>query len=111
MKSITQIKSLGDTKTGISAHVRSAPRREGSTFLEVFLLDKERQRLEMEMAMLNKRQRRIMGRLAEIRDEVDKRIGQSASGEPLAARLSADGSASDRVAPKRGQWRQMTIEY
>ena len=71
MKSVTHTRSLGDLRTSISSHVRSVSPQEGATHLEVYLLDKERHRLETERVMLAKRQRRIEGRLEEIREVVD----------------------------------------
>lgn len=74
MRSITQLKSLGDLRTTISTHARSTPRLKGSTYLEVYLLDKEKQRLEAELTYLGKRQGRIEGRMGEIRENRNKLV-------------------------------------
>ena len=114
MKSVTEIKSLGDVRTGISAHARSAPRRKGSTYLEVYLLDKERQRLETELAVLARRQRRIEGRLGEIW-EVMGRAAAKAREESAGSRPPASAAGEIRTAePSRAdasRWKTMTAEY
>lgn len=113
MRSATQIKSLGDVRTTISTHARAAPRREGSVHLEIYLLDKEKQRLQTEFAMLQKRQRRIETRLVEL-DQARARLRvssdvstqskpQPASAPAAGAALAAPGTQSQR--------RSMPVEY
>ena len=115
MKSVTQIKSLGDMRTTVSTHARSAPRQNGSTYLEIYLLDKERQRLETELAMVTKRQRRIEGRLAEIQGAIDKLVHKpqqeqsSPSGPPASAAVESPKPEGRPSHPRK--WRGMTIEY
>jgi len=40
VKSVTDLKNLRDIRTTLSTHGRSAPRKSGMTYLEVFLLDR-----------------------------------------------------------------------
>ncbi len=77
MRSITELKSLADIRTTISAHLRSTPRLKGSTYLEVYLLDKEKQRLEAELAYMGKRRGRIEARVAEIRKGQDELVAEA----------------------------------
>lgn len=112
MRSVTQLKSLGDIRTTISTHARSTPRQRGSTYLQVYLLDMERQRLQTELLMLTKRQRRINARLAEIHEEMGrlKQEAGSSSGLSLAAPVAGKGLAENN--PSDGQrWREMTVGY
>ena len=114
MRSITQIKSLADAKTGISTHARSAPRREGATYLDVFLLDKERQRLETELAMLAKRQHRIEVRLGELQDAMSRQVGKAQASALATPRPTSAGAESRR--PEAGivdseKWRRLTVDY
>lgn len=115
MKGLTQMKSLADLKTPITTHTRSAPRREGTTYLEVFLLEKERQRLEMELAALATRQQRIAGRLEALREVIVERVSTAQQGAqaiflppvsppPANPAYAEPGSFS-------GQWRTIPIEY
>jgi len=117
MKSVTQIKSLGDIKTTITTHARSVPRQEGSTYLEVFLLDKERRRMEAELAMLRKRQGRIEVRLGEIREVVDHLLCKEQQEREALPAPSANASGGEAQgppgnnAPKGQKWGRMTVEY
>lgn len=114
MRSITQIKSLGDVRTTISTHARAAPPRKGSTHLEVYLLDKERERLETELAVLAKRQRRIEGRLRESQEAMEKLVA-TAHEEPPGPHAPASAARTDPTAEGGGsdprQWRRMTVDY
>lgn len=113
MKSVTQLKSLGDIRTTISTHARSTPRQQGSTYLEVYLLDKEKQRLETELAMLTKRQKRIERRLDEIGESMkwlmSKRDQEESRVEPSGS--PATGARRDRGAVASAAWKKMTVEY
>lgn len=114
MRSVTQLKSLGDLRTTISTHARSTPRQKGSTYLEVYLLDKEKQRLETELAMLTKRQLRIQGRLKEIREAMEWLMNNRQEGAPAhspPAEASDGGRISVGFAPETQQLKKMTIEY
>lgn len=114
MRSVTELKSLGDLRTGISAHVRSAPRRKGTTFLEAYLLDTERQRLESELAALHRRQARLQARLGELRVGVEQLVGevegdQRRMATPLSmAAEDGEAESSEADPPK---WRSMAIDY
>lgn len=115
MKSVTEIKSLGDMRTIISTRSRSTPRQKGSTYLEVYLLDKERQRLGSELAMLAKRRKRIETRLGEIHEAMQKHLGK-AKDHDSAEQLPSACAAGEREAcqdhacdPQK--LKKMTIEY
>ncbi len=116
MKSVTQLKNLGDMRTTISTHARSTPRLKGSTYLEVYLLDKERQRLETEREMLAKRQQRIEARLEEIRQATALLLGKveqsSVPPAPLPPGAEESGVRSARgKAADVQQWKTLAISY
>jgi len=92
MKGVTHTRRLGDLRTSISSHTRSVPPQEGATHLEVYLLDKERHRLETERVMLVKRQRRIEGRLEEIREEVDNLLSKREQEESAPSSTPVSGA-------------------
>ncbi len=113
MRSVTQLKSLGDMRTIISTHTRSVPRHKGSNYLDILSLGMEKQRLEAELERLGKRQRRIQGRLSEIRavmEELLSKVGnESPCGLPTPVAdekpaIGGNGSDSEK-------WRKMIIEY
>lgn len=114
-KSITRMKSLGDLKTTISTHARSTPREEGETFLEVYLLDKERQRLETEVAMHFKRTDRIQIRLAEIARVMAVLLEKSRQEKAALAERDSQaggrGGPPSRPAAGRPEWKKLTIGY
>jgi hypothetical protein len=116
MKSVTQLKSLGDIRTTVSTHARSVPRQKGSNYLEVYLLDKEKQRLEMELAMLDKRRHRIEERLREIRQAVDKLLQtrkQDDGASPQGVQGATPGGSQppSENHPTTRRWRRMTVGY
>lgn len=115
MKRATQIRSLGDVRTSVSTHARSTPRRKESTYLEVYLLGKEKERLETELGVLTKRQSRIAARVAEIRDVMLRLIARAQEPEPSGHSLPiADASANHAVKGSGSdaqKWRRMPVEY
>ncbi len=115
MKSVTLTKGLRDVRTGISMHSRSAPRVEGSTYLEVFSLDKERLRLEMELAQLAKRQKSIERRLGEVGATMGKLLAKAGAQGPLvpAPAAAPTGKGQEREADGSGprRWQTMAVEY
>lgn len=115
VKSITLAKGLRDVRTGISTHSRSTPRVKGSTYLEVFSLDKEKLRLETELAQIAKRQRSIERRLGEVREAMGKLLAKAgAEGSPVAPHAAAPtGKGQEPGAGGSGprQWHTMPVEY
>lgn len=117
MKNITRPRGLPEMRTATSTHIRSAPRHRGTPYLEVLALGMERMRLETEMEMLSKRQRRIEGRLAEIResigrlaDEVQQKPESRSGPRPQGAGAGAD-RAREGSSPVPHKWTTMPIEY
>ena len=102
MKSVTQTKGLGDMRTTISTHARSSPPQTGSTYLQIYLLDKERMRLQTEMAMLNKRGNRIHIRLEEIA-EVSSKLLSAAQREGLAGTAEIKEGGGEPTGGIQGQ--------
>ena len=85
MKSVAHTRDPGDLRTSIGGHAPSVPRQGGATHHEVYLLDKERHRLEIEQVMLDRRQKRVMGRLEEIRETVENLVGKGQQEESAPA--------------------------
>lgn len=104
MRSVTEIKSLRDVRTGITAHARSRPKQKGSTYLEVYLLGRERQRLETEVTLLAKRKRRVEERLGELRQAMDRLLSQGQGETPPDEERASPGGPSH-------QWKRMAVEY
>lgn len=112
MRDSSQLKNLGDMRTTISTHVRSLPRREGEAYLEVYLLDKEKQRLEAEQAVLAKRQRHIERRAREISHAIEKIVGKAqepARDGPSPATEESQTRTDGGSQP--GGWGRITLGY
>ena len=115
MKSVAQLRSLGDIRTIVSTHTRSVPRSKGSNYLETLCLGMEKNRLETELAWLTKRQRRIDKRLEEIRSSMTGLASQTLQEQaPISSPVTSptDGTQvpeGDGSNPHK--WRQMTIGY
>jgi len=114
MKSVTETKSLGDIRTAASHHIASKPPLKGSTYLDVYLLDKERQRLEKELSGLEVRGKRIRERLGEIRKDMDmlKQKAEEAEQERLSdGHPTATGGKQPAGQNSQRPWKKMTVDY
>jgi hypothetical protein len=66
MKSSSKLKSVRDLRTSLSIHSRTRPRGKGPAFLELYLLNREKTRLKMDLEELQKQEVRLRKRLGEI---------------------------------------------
>jgi len=64
------LRGVQDIKTGRSERIHSVPRRDDNYYLDLFLLKKERERLEKEVAWVDKKRKRVQ----DTRKDVQKRI-------------------------------------
>jgi len=114
MKSVTETRSLGDIRTATSHHITAKPPLKGTTYLDLYLLDKEKQRLEKQLFCMGQRQRRISERLSEIRKGMEK-MAEAAQEEqkvnqPLAT-VAARGKVEPVMQPEGRQWKNMVMGY
>ena len=72
MKSISEISGLRSIKSMHSSGKRSIPRVQSSTYLDLYMLRKEKDRLEKEIYILDKRKKDILKKLDEVNKEMDK---------------------------------------
>jgi len=109
MKSVTQLRSLGDIRTAVSTHTRSTPRHKGSTYLDILSLGMEQLRLETEQAWLARRRRRIERRVREIQENMGGFLAEVQQTlvpqDPQAVRASEPA-----VAPQ-GNWNTISVGY
>lgn len=113
MKDIVRAKGLGDLRTVTTHHIPAKPPRKGTTYLDLFALSMEKQRLEQELAGVERRRQRILNRLAEVGGSMEKLV-EAAREEKAAAGVSADHGAHQQAASERPgmrQWKKMNIEY
>jgi hypothetical protein len=114
MNEIIRAKGLGDLRTVTTHHIPAKPPRKGTTYLDLFSLSMERQRLEQELAGIERRRKRIFDRLAEVQNAMEKLVN-SAQQEKAAQSSSAKPAADQQVAsiqqPRGRQWKKMPVGY
>ena len=72
MKSVSEISGLRSIKSMHSSGKRSIPRVQSSTYLDLYMLRKEKDRLEKEIYILDKRKKDILKKLDEVNKEMNK---------------------------------------
>jgi len=115
MKDVTSAKGLSDLRTALTTRVHAKPPQKGTAHLDLYLLGKEKQRLEKELVRLEQRQRRIQVHLTEIRQEMTIRE-QETERERLSVDPSMNIEAREKQpapASQHGQrrWKKMTVDY
>ncbi len=114
MKDVTNAKGLSDLKTATTHHIPAKPPRKGTTYLDLYSISMEKQRLEKELSLLEQRQNRIHERLAEVHRAMEK-LEDTAQREKTDASSSAKPSAVLQSTAKEQsggrQWKKMTVNY
>ncbi len=103
MKGLTEIKGLRGISTLSGSGRRSIPRKQGSIYLEIFVLRKEKERLEKEIFIFEKK-------LGEDRDklkEIVKRI-EGLEKEDAAGRKKSEPGRRSRP---ETELKKMALEY
>lgn len=95
---------LADMRTSLSEHVHSLPPTHRSPYLERHLLAKKRERLEREIALLERRRQQCRQQLADI----EAKMGHPAAPGEV-GRAAATPLASTEQAPRR--LLKMSVEY
>ena len=114
MKEIARARGLGDLRTVTTHHIPSKPPRKGTTYLDLFALSMERQRLEQEMAGIERRRNRVFNRLAEVQSSMDKLVSaaeQEKAGQSSSAKPGADQQVAPGEQPRGRQWKKMPVGY
>jgi len=108
MKSINEVtSSIHDIKTPRAANLHAAPKAGGSSaYLDLFVLNKEKERLMKEEANLEKRKVQIHKRLQEIEGHVERCEKLLANRDEPKAKKAREPS----VTTKEG-WQKMPIGY
>jgi predicted nucleic acid-binding Zn-ribbon protein len=72
VRGATEISGLREIRTMHSSKRRSIPRVQSSAYLDLYMLRKEKDRIEKEVYILDKRKKGMQKRLDEINTEMDK---------------------------------------
>jgi hypothetical protein len=106
MRGVTNVTGLRDIRSMRTTGQRSMPRRQGSAYLELYMLRVEQERLEKEAALLAKRSHGLQKRLGEIQKQMEA-LGRSADSE----RPSNGGKKTgERNAPAK-RWKSFSMNY
>lgn len=114
MKDVTRAKGLGDLRTATTHHIPSKPPRKGTTYLDLFALSMERQRLEQEMAGIERRRKRILDRLAGVGEGMDKLIisaQQEKEAQSSTPKPEGVQQLTGKEQPRGRPWNKMALGY
>jgi len=109
MKSISDLSSgAGNIKSAKGGKLRSAPKSEGTVYMDMFMLHKKEVRLKKEKEQLAKRSGRSQQQLAEIADEM-----QQAKKNIDELEMEKNGEEATKVRRKKPakKWQTMTLDY
>lgn len=114
MKDVTSAKGLSDLRTATTHHVPSKPPRKGTTYLDLYSLSMEKQRLEKELSRLEHRKKRVSERLGELQRAME-RLDQTAQQERAAlmssAKLGGEQQMASSEQPGGRRWKKMAVDY
>lgn len=112
MRDVTNLPGLHNVRTMFSAKKRSIPRVQSSTYLDLFMLNKEKERLLKESGRVGMRDTGIKKRLEEIDMEVNKLQGLDPD---LSGKSSGKPNSSERTYTQRNgvkkEWKKMSLNY
>jgi len=109
MKSITDIRAgAANIKSARSIRARSAPKSKDSTYLDLFLLNKEKARLKQEQYILGKRQEQNRKRLEEVEAAIEL---AAMSARELEGNLRGESLPSTAKPPPGKKWHTMPLSY
>jgi predicted nucleic acid-binding Zn-ribbon protein len=103
MKGVSEISGLRSIKSMHSSGKRSIPRVQSSAYLDLYMLRKEKDRLEKEIYILDKRKKDILKKLDDINKEMDKLQKQEAE--------TKEKVLQEFVKPSEKEWKTMKLKY
>lgn len=103
VRRVTEINRLRDIKTLQGSKKRSIPRVQSSSYLDLYMLRKEKDRLEKELYILSKRNKNIQKRLNEI--DKDMEMLEKEEEKKRHAQLARFNK------PLEKEWRAMVLKY
>ncbi len=103
MKGVSEISGLRSIKSMHSSGKRSIPRVQSSAYLDLYMMRKEKDRLEKEIYILDKRKKDIQKKLDEINKEMEKL--QKAETE------RKESVTKEFEKPSGKEWKRMSLKY
>lgn len=107
MKGLTDIRGLRDVRGMPTTGRRAIPRTGSSAYLDLYVLQRERERLLKEAGLLAKRDRAIRKRLSEIAAQVEALGWWSRSERPG----DGGGKAPPGRPPMGKRWKTLPLRY
>jgi predicted nucleic acid-binding Zn-ribbon protein len=108
VRGITELSGLREIRTMTSSKKRSIPRVQSSAYLDLYMLKKEKDRIEKEIYILEKRKDSTQKRLAGIDAEMKKIEQKEVCERPM------NDAETKAVAPGKNpakEWKTMAIKY
>ena len=103
MKGVSEISGLQSIKSMHSGGKRTIPRTQSSAYLDLYMLRKEKDRLEKDIYILDKRKKDIQKKLDEVNKQMDMLQKSAVEGN---AKLSPEEKK-----PSGKDWKTMALEY
>jgi len=104
VRGVTELSGLREIRTMHSSRKRSIPRVQSSAYLDLYMLRKEKDRLEKEVYILDKRKKSMQKRLAEIDD-------QMSSLQEMEAARQKTSSVKEFKKPSEKNFKTMALKY
>lgn len=102
-KGVSDISGLRRIKSLHSEGKRSIPRVQSSGYLDLFMLGKEKDRLEQEMSVLDRRKKDIQRRLDDINKDMEKLKKEEAKRK--------ETISQEYKRPLEKEWKTMPLKY
>lgn len=110
MRDVNSLRGLHTLRTLHSTKKRSIPRIQSSTYLDLYMLNKEKERLLKEGERLGARDAGIKKRL----EEIDQQMNKLQEAEPAVKTSENTGSSRRTFTQKNGvkkEWKKMSLNY
>ena len=103
MRGTSEISGLRSIKSMHSSSKRSIPRVQSSAYLDLYTLRKEKDRLEKDIYILDKKKGESQKKL----DDVNKQMDKLLKAKPE----RKEGVSQEVKKPKEKDWKMMTLKY
>lgn len=111
MKDVNTISGIHKVRTMNSTKKRSIPRIQSSTYLDLYMLNKEKERLLKEAARLDLRNTVIKKRLEEISMEMSKLQDAETVANGGGGKINPSGRTFNQKNKVKKEWKKMPLNY
>lgn len=103
---MSPVPGLHDVRSSLRSKIRSIPRVYRSSYLDLHMLSREKERLEKELDQLKQKQRRAEQRLVEIYEQMEQLA------PPRGEQESKEGGSGQSMVSGKGEgWRVVKVGY